>query len=91
MAERRGTEVSKWVVAVYLVLLSHSPNEAWLMTSSCLTWWCQTLLYILCYLLPSKLTGQLPPRNLAVSGPGILHLRGGHVLVSLTAMPVKLL
>jgi hypothetical protein len=38
---------------------------------------------ILCYmLLPLKPTGHLPPRNLGVSGPGILHLRGGLSLSS---------
>jgi hypothetical protein len=46
------------------------------MTSSCLTWY-QTPLSFLCYMLPLKPTGHLPPRNLGVSGPGILHLRGG--------------
>jgi hypothetical protein len=86
--EEEQSSRTKWAVAVYLF--------------SCLTLKTRLAIdvqllnlvasnsFILCYMSPSKPTGQLPPRNLAVSGPGILHLHGGLVVVSMTAMPVKL-
>jgi hypothetical protein len=73
--------VNNWAVAVlfsHLTLKNESlANDVQLLSLV------SNSFIILCYmLLPLKPTGHLPPRNLGVSGPGILHLRGGLSLSS---------